>query len=71
MKGNLLIGTGIVLMIISIVGAIVSTKAYGGNLVPQSTPEALNDLVVAMFLLTGVVMHTVGRTINAWVKLPA
>jgi len=70
MRGSIFVINGAVLIVLSIIMGIISTRAYGNNLVPTTTPEALNDLILALFLLTGSTFIVVGRTINNWHKRP-
>ena len=63
MKREPFITTGIVLVSLSVAMAMFQTKWYGGNLVPQSTPEALADMICVMVMLTGSVLATIGRAL--------
>ena len=54
---------GIFLQIMSALMAHYETKAYGGNLVPGTTCEALCDLIVVIVCLTGTVLFTIGMAL--------
>jgi hypothetical protein len=40
--------------------AYASRKTYGGNVVPQSTEEAITLLVCVTIMMTGYVLTTIG-----------
>lgn len=61
---NALTLNGTVLLILTVIGSIVTTRAYGGNFVAQTVPEAITDLLIGVVFLNGYVMVTVGRMIK-------
>lgn len=63
MKREPFITTGIFLVLLAVAMAHYQTIKYGGNFVPQSTPEALADMICIMIILTGSVLATIGRAL--------
>lgn len=64
MKPSVLTINGAILIFIGMVMVFIHTRAYGGNFVPQTTPEAIADLICAIFILTGFVMHSIGKSLK-------
>ena len=64
MKREPFIFTGLFLQVLSVAGAIFTTKEYGDNLVPVTTCEAITDLTVVLAMLTGIVLVTIGRALH-------
>jgi hypothetical protein len=63
MNRNVFLWNGAVLMVIGMVMASTSTKAFGNHFIPETTPEALADLIGMIVTLTGFVLYTVGRAL--------
>lgn len=67
MNRNVFLYNGIGLLIVGTIMAHAQTKAWGGHFIPQSTPEAICDLICVLWLLLAVTFVTIG---NALPKQP-
>ena len=63
MNRNVFIVNGFGLILASIMLNFIATRGYGNNLLPQTTPEAITDLIVTFIILTGFVLVTIGRAL--------
>jgi hypothetical protein len=63
MNGLIFRINGALLIIIGLVGTFYQTHAYGNHTIPQTTPEAISDLICVLFVLTGLVLQTIGSAL--------
>ena len=64
MKHTPFLYNGTALLIAGIVFGIIETFQYGCNNIPQTTPEAICDLIVVIICIAGIVLITVGKSIK-------
>lgn len=67
MNRNIFIWNGLCLLIVGFWITHNQTKAWGGHYLPQSTTEAICDLICVIWILVGVIFMTIG---NALPKQP-
>lgn len=60
MNRDIFIWNGNVLIVVGAIAAFIQTKAYGNNIVPQSTPEALCDVACLFIVVIGYVLSVIG-----------
>jgi hypothetical protein len=64
MNGRVLYYNGVIICIAAIYLTVRQAYLFGGNIVPQSTSEAICDLVCTMWILVGIVLVAVGHAIE-------
>ena len=64
MNGKVFINGGFWLCLIGGVMAAFQTYLHGNHDIPQSTSEAICDLICCLIVLTGFVLVTIGRAMK-------
>jgi hypothetical protein len=64
MNGYVLRFYGSLICIVAMFLTTTQTRLFGGNIIPQSTPEAICDLICTLWILVGVVLVAVGHSIE-------
>jgi hypothetical protein len=63
MNRNVFIYNGIWLLFTGAALTAIQTKAWGGHFIPESTPEAICDLISALWLFLAAIFLTIGNAL--------